>query len=188
VAEFTLTPAPPLAGIDRTIGNVHIAAPADLAIVALALPPGGEDAALAAIEAGYGHALPAPGKAARTGDGETLLRLTGDQAFVLFSQAAPDAAAVVAGRLAGAAHVTDQTDSWCALTVSGAGSRAALERICPVDLHPDAFAINDAARTVMEHLGVLILRTGADDYLLLSASSSAASFLHAVDISARNVA
>ena len=47
--------------------------------------------------------------------------------------------------------------------------------------------MDHAARTVMEHLGVLILRTGEDDYLLLSASSSAKSFLHAVEVSLTNV-
>jgi sarcosine oxidase subunit gamma len=40
----------------------------------------------------------------------------------------------------------------------------------------------------MEHLGVLILRSGDDEYLLLSASSSARSFLHAVETSLRNIA
>ena len=54
-------------------------------------------------------------------------------------------------------------------------------------LYPDAFVEGAAARTVMEHLGVLILRTGPDAYLLLSASSSAGSFLHAVETSLVNV-
>jgi sarcosine oxidase subunit gamma len=44
-----------------------------------------------------------------------------------------------------------------------------------------------AQRTVMEHLGVLILRTGDDAFMLLSASSSAKSFLHALETSVANV-
>ena len=106
----------------------------------------------------------------------------------MFTHATPDAERVVAARLNGAAYTTDQTDVWVALGLSGAARGAALERICPIDLHPDAFAVDDAARTVMEHLGVLILRTDADEYLLLSASSSARSFLHAVETSLRNIA
>ena len=187
MADHTLISAPPLAGVDRSIGTVRLRAPGDLAIVALALPLGGEAAALHAVEAAYGAALPAPGKAVGTGQGETLVRLSADQAFILFTRAAPDAEAVVRERLGAAAHVTDQTDSWCALDMSGADSRAALERVCPVDLHPAAFGPGDAARTVMDHLGVLVLATGPESFLLLSASSSAGSFLHMLETSARNV-
>ena len=53
-------------------------------------------------------------------------------------------------------------------------------RICPIDLHADAFGPDHATRTVMEHIGAMILRTGEDAFLLLSARSSAQSFLHAV--------
>ncbi|MDX1786447.1 MAG: sarcosine oxidase subunit gamma, partial [Roseovarius sp.] len=72
--------------------------------------------------------------------------------------------------------------------ISGPGSLAALERICMLDLHPDAFKVNAVARTVMEHMGAIIARTGEDTYLLLSASSSAKSFLHAIELSIENTA
>jgi sarcosine oxidase subunit gamma len=39
----------------------------------------------------------------------------------------------------------------------------------------------------MEHLGTIVLRDGTDSFLLLSAHSSAESFLHAVETSIRNV-
>jgi len=116
------------------------------------------------------------------------VRLAPDQAFILFTWAGPDAERYLAERLGDAVYLTDQTDTWCSLEVEGIDSRAALERICPVDLHPLAFAEGDAARTVMEHMGVLVLRTGPDRFLLLSAGSSAGSFLHAVRRSAENIA
>ena len=110
-----------------------------------------------------------------------------DLAFVLFERATPDAEEAVAERLGDAAYLTDQTDTWCALEIEGPVCRTALERICPLDLHPRGFAVDDVARTVMEHLGVIIARTREHGFLLLSASSSAGSFLHAVETSARNV-
>jgi len=186
VAEYTLTPAPPLAGTDESFGALRLTAPADLTIVNIALPLGGEAAALAAIKAGYGADLPEPGASVLAG-GARLIRLAPDQAFVLFTHAAPDGERVVADKLGDAVYLTDQSDTWCALSLTGPGARAALERICPIDLHPDAFAVGHAARTVMEHLGTIVLRTDADSYLLLSASSSAGSFLHAVETSCRNV-
>jgi len=186
VPDFTLTSAPPLAGHDKTFADLRLTSPKDLAIVSLALPLGAEDAAQKAIKSAYGAALPAPGKSVCTKDGTRLLRLGPDTGLVLFTHAAPDAERVVAAHLGGAAYTTDQTDVWTGLDLTGPPARAALERICPLDLHDSAFAVDDVARTAMEHLGVLIIRTGQDSFLLLSASSSAGSFLHAVETSIEN--
>jgi len=186
VPEFKLISTPPLAGYDQTFGATRLHAPADLAIVSLAFPLGDEKAALAAVTSAYGTDMPEPGQSVIAKDGARLVRLGSDQGFVIFSHTAPDAERVVAKRLNGAAYTTDQTDVWIGVELVGPGSRAALERICPIDLHPDAFAIGHAARTVMEHLGTLIIRTDEDAFLLLSASSSAQSFLHAVETSLRN--
>nr|WP_303626540.1 sarcosine oxidase subunit gamma [Roseovarius sp. M141] len=177
-----------MAGYDRSFGDIKLSAPKDLAIVSIALPLGGEEAAKAAINSAFGIPLPEVGMSAATQDqSAAIMRLAVDQAFVLFPSPTPDAEPQIAAKLNGAAYTTDQTDAWCALEISGPGARRALERICPVDLHPDAFVQNAIARTVMEHMGAIVARTGADTYLLLSASSSAKSFLHAVELSVQNV-
>ncbi|WP_113912536.1 sarcosine oxidase subunit gamma [Roseovarius dicentrarchi] len=186
--DFTLISAPPLAGYSASFGDIKLSAPKDLAIVSIALPLGGEDSAKAAIKSAFGIDLPEVGTSATTGDDATaLMRLGVDQAFVLFACATPDAERQIAAKLNGAVYTTDQTDAWCSLEISGPGARRALERICPVDLHPDAFAVSAVARTIMEHMGAIIARTDEDTFLLLSASSSAKSFLHAVELSAKNV-
>ena len=184
--DFTLTAAPPLAGYNRSFGDIRLSAPKDLAIVSIALPLGGEEAAQKAIKSAFGAALPDVGMSVVAKD-TRLMRLGLDQAFVVMTREAPDAEPYVAAKLKGAAYTTDQTDAWCALEVSGSGACRALERICPVDLHPDAFKVDAFARTVMEHMGAIVMRTGEDAYLLLSASSSARSFAHAVEVSAKNV-
>jgi sarcosine oxidase subunit gamma len=188
VADYTLTSTPPLAGHDRKFGDTRLHAPANLAIVSIALPLGGETAAKSAIKSAYGSDLPVPGKSVVTAKGDArLLRLAPDLAFVIFTHAGADAVDIVAAKLKGTAYLTDQTDVWCALELRGPMARPALERICPVDLHPDSFALHDGARTIMEHLGTVILRTDTDTYLLLSGASSADSFLHAVETSIENV-
>ena len=184
--EFSLISAPPLAGYDKTLGGIRLRAPDGIAIVSIALPLGGEAAAEKAVKSAYGAALPAPGQSDVAGDAR-LVRLGVDQAFVVFDHTEPNAESVVADKLKGTAYTTDQTDVWVGLEISGARCREALERICPLDLHPDAFGVDQAARTVMEHLGVLIIRTGEEAYLLLSASSSARSFQHALHLSMENV-
>lgn len=187
MSDYTLISEPPLAGYEKQANGISLRAPSGLAIVSVALPLGQEADAEKAIETAYGAALPDPGKSIVAKDGARLVRLGRDQAFVIFHHTAPDAERVVARLLDGKAYTTDQTDVWTCLEIDGETSRRALERICPIDLHPGAFAEGDAARTVMEHLGVLIIRTGANGFLLLSASSSAGSFLHAVETSVENV-
>ncbi|WP_338549739.1 sarcosine oxidase subunit gamma [Roseovarius phycicola] len=188
MAEYKLIAEPPLAGYDETFGNVRLVSPADFALVSIALPLGDEAKALKAIKTGYGVDVPEVGHSAISKDGNArLLRMAQDQAFVVFTHDQPDAAAIVAKRVKAAVYVTDQTDVWTALHLSGASSRHALERICPIDLHADVFAEGHVARTVMEHLGVMVVRDAQDSFVLLSASSSAGSFLHAVETSIRNV-
>ena len=179
-----LAPVSPLGGFSRDFAGARLREPEDLAIVALALPLGEEAAALAAIGAGFSAAPPAVGRSALSADGAfRLLRLGQDQLFVLFQRPTPDAEAVVARKIGAAAWITDQTDVWAALELSGPLARAALARICPLDLDPRAFGPDAVARTIMEHLGTIVARTGEDAFLLLSASSSARSFLHAVETS-----
>jgi len=188
VAKFKLISDPPLNGYAKKIGTVSVSAPKNMAVVSMALPLGGEKPAERAIKAAYGVALPAPGKSALSKDGKArLVRMSIDQAFVIFSSSTADAEPKVQAAIKGKAYTTDQTDAWTSLMVSGPNVRAALERICPVDLHPDQFAIHDCARTIMEHLGTLIIRVKDNEYLLMSASSSAGSFLHAIETSAKNV-
>ena len=187
--DFELVSAPPLAGYNQNFEGVSLKAPADLAIVSLALPLGGESASEKAIKTAYGAALPEVGQSALSKDSTArLVRLSPDAAFVIFTHGTPDAEPYVAAKLKGAVYTTDQTDVWTGLEIAGPNSRTALERICPIDLHKDSFAQGDAARTTMEHLGTLIIRTGDDAFLLLSGSSSAKSFLHAIETSIQNTA
>ena len=186
--EYSLISAPPLAGTDLKFGTCRVVAPADLAIVSFALPLGGEGPAKTALKSAYGVAVPDVGRSALSRDGSArLARVSSEQGFVIFTHATPDAEKTVSAAIKGRAYTTDQTDVWCGLEVSGPDCRVALERICPIDIHPDAFAVNAVARTTMEHLGTLIIRTDADTFLLLSATSSAGSFLHAVETSFHNV-
>jgi len=151
-----LDQTPILGGYDETIVGIRIVEQRNAALVSLAIPLGGEAAAEKAIKSAFKLALPPVGQSAATST-HRLIRTGPDQALLLFDS-----------------HE------------SGSGVRTALERLCPLDLHPDAFAVNTAQRTVMEHMGAMIVRTNDDQFLLMSASSSARSFLHAVETSITN--
>lgn len=183
---FTLEAAPLLGGVDLTIGTICIRERDDLAIVSIATPHGGDAALAGAIQSGW--ALELPSSTQSTVSGNTRAVSTSpDQMLLIFPHAAPDAERVVQAKLNGAGYTTDQTDNWVVLELSGDDVLHALERLSPVDLSRAAFPENASARTVMEHMGALVIRTGPDTFLLMSASSSAASFLHAVEVSAKNV-
>lgn len=187
MAEYSLTARSPLGGIDRTHGTVALREAPDTAIVSLAIPLGGEAAAFDAIRDAFGAEPPAVGMSCLSTDGTVwLIRLGGDQMLIMLAHPGTCPATLIAAQLGDAAYVTDQSDVWAVLEVSGTGTRSALERICPIDLHPDIFAPGQSARTAMEHLGAIIIRTGGDAFTLLSASSPARSFLEAVEVSIAN--
>ena len=116
-----------------------------------------------------------------------LLGLQQDQVFALFNHGGNRPVAEIEKAVGGAGYYTDQSDSWAILRLTGAAAIPALERICTLDLDTAAFPIGAGARTGMEHLNVILLREEADGFILMSARSSAASFLHAVETSVRNV-
>lgn len=189
MSEFGFVPAPALGAYSATIGDILIEEITDLSIVSVAVPRGADGLSTlnAAMQTAYGATFPAPGRSTTSSDGQTrFLGMAPDQAFAIFTDDGVDADRVVRGHLKDAGYYTLQSDNWVVLRVSGKTVRAALERICQIDLDRDAFAPGMVARTVMEHMGAIILRDGEDSFLLMSAWSSAHSFLHAVETSARN--
>ncbi|MCP5086254.1 MAG: sarcosine oxidase subunit gamma [Rhodobacteraceae bacterium] len=186
--DFTLTEKPALGGFDHDFDGTSLKENVGLAIVSVAIPLGGDDAVAEALKSAYGADTPVVGDSSLSKDGATrIIRTATDQLFVLFQHETPDAAQIVAGKLGDAGYYVDQTHNWVGLTLDGPLSRAALERVCAMNLHKDRFPLNKAERTVMEHMGAIVARTGEDAFLLLSASSSAGSYLHAIETSLKYV-
>ena len=187
MANLSLTAAPFLGGYTREFGTVALREIVGLAVVSIAIPLGDDAKVAKAVKSAFKAAMPSPIHSTLGKDGARLLSSAADQVLVVFDHDGPDANTVVHAKLKGVAYTTDQTDNWVALEISGQDARTALERICPIDLHNSAFAIDQSARTTMEHMGAFIIRTADDSFVLLCASSSAASFLHAVETSITNV-
>lgn len=177
---FSLEAAPTLGGLNVKIGGNYIAEQKELALVSIAIPLGGERKLSDTLNKAFGLPRPKPTMSV-TKKEMRLLSTAPDQFLLVFPHNTPDAEAVIQEKLGGAGYTTDQTDVWAVLEISGPDTNAALERLCPVDA--PAMPVNGSARTVMEHMGAMIVRTGPETFLLLSASSSARSFLHAVETS-----
>ncbi len=188
MAELTLKAQTPLRGYSNRFGDTRLSELSDTAIYSIGLAL--ETApALKAIKNSLGTDWPEPGKSASSTDGVyRLLGLQADQVFVLFSAAtASDGQSQQLPNLGQNTYTTDQSDSWAGLYIEGLSAVAALERICPIDLHSSVFEIGRVTRTSMEHLAVIILHEAENRYLLLSPTSSAQSFLHALETSLQNV-
>ena len=189
MGEFTLKAEPFLDRYERDFGSVSIKELHQQAIVSFAIPNGCETKAEKTLKKVFGVACPKVGNSVLSKDGSArLMRLGADQLFCLLSnqQDTHSAHLVMNQKFGQDIYTTDQSDVWVCVEVSGTQTRRALERICAIDLHPDHFTIASIARTTMEHLGTIILRSAENTYVLLSASSSANSFLHALETSVEN--
>lgn len=188
MSDFILTPQSPLEGLHLEIGAVTISEVTDRAIVSIAVPADGRNKLVKAVTASYKAKLPEVGQSTPAKVANAVfLGLQQDQFFLLFDHADENPIEQVTAKLGESGYLTDQSDGWVIIRLSGPDTRKALARICPIDLRPDNFRMGHVARTVMEHLGVIILREDDDAFLLMSARSSAGSFLHALETSAQNV-
>lgn len=186
--EFQLVSEPLLGGYSQEFDGTRIEEVQDLAIVSIACPVGGSKRLHSAVSKAWSIDPPRPGTAEVSDEsGVALMFMAPDMQFALFRNDGPPPVERIAGELGDVAYYTDQSDNWIALRLSGAHSASALERICPVDISPSSFPAGSATRTVMEHMGSVVYCESELRYLLLSASSSADSFLHAVETSVKFV-
>lgn len=193
MVDFTLQAQTPLRGYYKQFGDTSVRESSGIAIYSIGLALDSEPA-LIKIKSSLGADWPETGSSTNSSDGAyRLLGLQSDQVFVLVST--PSANAEQVNKLPNlgksgldkCAYITDQSDSWATLQIDGASATLALERMCPIDLHTTVFGIGQVTRTSMEHLAVIILREADNRYLLMSPTSSANSFQHAVETSLRNV-
>lgn len=96
---------------------------------------------------------------------------------------------MVAGRVAPAgAAVTDQSDAWAVVEIKGAGVEDVLARLVPIDLRASVFQKNHAAKTMLAHLSVTIVRTGPDAFEIMTMRSMAKTLVHDLEVAMRGVA
>lgn len=178
--------APIAAPEPMTIGALTLTERADLSLLALAIPDGGEAAFAAALKKAHKLDMPTARMSTQAGQ-DIALKTSPDALLLVVPGTDPYLPAKAAKAMGDTAYVTDQTGAFCALELSGESTLDALERLCPIDLSETAFPTGAFARTVMEHIGTLIVRLDKTRFLLLCPSSSANSFRHAVETSCHYV-
>ena len=137
-----------LEGRSITLGGVTLAEVPVGPITSIAALPGGAKTLAKGLKA-LGLAMPAPNTFAEK-QGARILWTGRDQAFLI---------GVDAPMLEGAA-VTDQSDGWAVLGISGVAAVDVLARLVPLDLRLGAFPVGSAVRSGLNHMNVVILRVG----------------------------
>ena len=182
-----LTPITPLGGTtlrqDR-IGAITITEADDWALASVAARQGGAKDTLARVRTLTGLDLPGPAGLVARGDWHGWWMAP--EAWMLAAPypQAKDIAATVKEAVADAASITEQTDAWARFDLQAPVTF--LERLCNID--PARMPPATATRTVIEHLGVIILRHDQDAFSVLGARSSAGSLHHALITAAHAVA
>lgn len=184
----SLKPSSALNGFSKNYDEISIEEISDLSIISLAIPNGREAAFAKSVKTALKVDIPTIGNSTLSKNKKTrLLGLQKDMIFAIVEGYSPDPISTLPKSLGKSVYMTNQSDNWCALRIKGPKAIEALQRICQIDIRPHKFKINQIARTQMEHLGAIIICEAPGQFLLLSASSSAKSFLHAVTVSAENV-
>lgn len=129
-----------------------------------------------AVGDALGAALPAPGRSVHLPDGGVLM-WAGLDLWLLVGHPAP---------VLGGAAVTDQSDGWMHLVLTGEDAGACLARLVPLDLAPEAFPPDSVSRTQLGHIMCLIVarETGYD---LLAQRSYARTVVHEIETTMRSI-
>jgi heterotetrameric sarcosine oxidase gamma subunit len=158
-----------LEGRNVTSGTVTLAEVDIGPVTSIAVFPDGTKAVAKGLKS-LGLAMPEPNSFTER-KGARIVWTGRDQAFL--TGVAPPV-------LEGAA-VTDQTDGWAVLAVSGAGVADVLARWVPMDLRLAAFPVGRAVRTQLNHMNVVILREGDHAFEIMVFRSMARTAWHEIE-------
>lgn len=122
-----------------------------------------------ALKSALGLSLPTPNKSAEVGDIRALW--IGLDQWLVMGADVPE--------LDGAA-VTDQSDAWAFVRISGKGVEDVLARLVPVDLRRGQFRNGQTARTMIAHMTGSVTRIGAHEFEIMVMRSMAATLVHDV--------
>jgi heterotetrameric sarcosine oxidase gamma subunit len=137
-----------LDGRSLTLDGVTLAERSVGTITSVAVLPGGAKAVAKGLKP-LGLAMPAPNSFAEK-KGVRIVWTGREQAFLIGAESPV---------LEGAA-VTDQSDGWAVLALSGVAAVDVLARLVPLDLRLGAFPVGSAVRSVLNHMNAVFLRTG----------------------------
>ncbi len=172
VAKSALTELLPISDADCEM--VAVAFPAITSIA----PAGGSEKAVSTImNEKLGLRFPAVNKMTENSDARCIWMGAG-QAF--FIGKAP--------RSLKGAVLTDQSDGWALIRLTGVNAQSVLARLVPIDLRLGVFKPGNTARTMLFHMPLSLTRNGAQSFDLMVFRSMAATAVHEIHDVMKNIA
>lgn len=143
-----------------------------LTMVNIRVEPGSETAAR--IEGVLGASLPQQCGDVTGNGAHSVLWLAPDE-WLVVSQAAPESlvGSLQSAAEGGRAQIVDVSANRTVVEVTGPGAREVLEKGCPIDLHPRAFAENTAISTSLARVPVLLWKVDANTFRVMPRASLA---------------
>ena len=131
MGELTLMSRPPLDGYTGESDGLRLAERSGMAVVSVAVPAHARDEFAVNLRDAWGIDAPPVGRSVVSESGPRLIGLQAAQWFVLMEDAGDRAEKLVAEALGTDVHLTDQSDGWAALEVTGSSLLCcALESEC----------------------------------------------------------
>ena len=142
-------------------------------------PFGGKGAALAkALKAKHGVALPDIGRMNQKGD--IRCQWFGlDHVMLIGAEPDPSLSKVAA--------VTDQSDAWCRVRLTGTHARDVLARLTPVDLRDLSMPVGATVRTDVQHMSGAVTRVADDAWEVMVFRSMAGTLVHDLQVAMETV-
>lgn len=122
-----------------------------------------------AVEAALGGALPKAGYSVVQQDNEIIWFSQGQ--YLLIGSDVPAGVVEIAA-------ITDQSDAWCAISLSGVYAQDVLARLVPVDLRRSHLGAGQVLRSQLGHMPLHLTRTAADGFRVMSFRSMAGTMVH----------
>ena len=166
----------------QSIGQITLAECESIALVSIAFQAVQADAIATALRNSCELEWPPVGLSTTGVQSIRLMALQADQYWLSWPDENPAAEQTVRGWLGDAkACLTNQSDGWACLEMTGASCQQVMERLCAVDLHDSQCPVNTCVRTVVEHTGTLLIRVDEQQFRFISPRSSVRSLLHAIE-------
>ena len=184
MTEYKLTATAALGHAAAEASGARLVEETDMALIAMTTRNGKARAMTTAFKKHFGCPTPAATEAVTAGS-MTVMASALDQVFVSAAMAPQKLEETLASAFSTCATLTDQSDGWVRLVLTGARAHDTLERLSMVNLHPARFPVGSVARTVFEHINVIVMRDKPKRgetlrYVILTPRSSAEDLHHAL--------
>ena len=184
MTKFTLHETPAFGGFKTEVEGGALVEETGMAIISVTIRTDAAKGFKTAFKKLFGEACPSAQESLMVG--KTMIVPSAIDQFFIIEKTDPRALEERLIKALGKhATTTDQTDGWGILTLSGPKTITTMERVSQVDMDISAFPVGAVARTVLEHVGGIVIRQkakrGEDHrFMLMSQRSSAASFIHSI--------